>query len=253
MSVSFYLFFSCLNSYFNFNFNLYNFFSYVFFLHSITWIFQSKGHKNQKVKLKDSDLLIRFLQIVVLFSAALIIWTVVNPSSPVSIISGTDLFVDCTTGWWENGLLIFELAFLLYGVYLSWIVRKAPSAFNESKHISISIYNWVLIGVLLQIVLQSVSGSPTFRYVINALQVLLTLPVVVILLFGSKFYLNVKGKGNDLNTSGLPRSSKTSNDPKGGAPSRDSDSHHTEEHEMPPQESDMSPPATPTQKTPAQV
>lgn len=45
-----------------------------------------------------------------------------------------------------------EFCFLLWGVYLCYIVRKAPSHFNESKYITWSIYNNVILGTFMLII-----------------------------------------------------------------------------------------------------
>ena len=44
-----------------------------------------------------------------------------------------------------------EMLFLLWGIHLCYKVRKAPSAFNESKFISWSIYNLTVVTLLLKI------------------------------------------------------------------------------------------------------
>lgn len=41
---------------------------------------------------------------------------------------------------------------LLFGVYLCFTVRKAPATFNESKHITWSIYNAILLSTFILIV-----------------------------------------------------------------------------------------------------
>lgn len=44
-----------------------------------------------------------------------------------------------------------EVAFLAWGVRLCIVVRKAPSEFNESRFISMAIYNEFLLSVFLNV------------------------------------------------------------------------------------------------------
>lgn len=44
-----------------------------------------------------------------------------------------------------------ELLFLAWGVRLCMMVRKAPSEFNESKFISMAIYNETLVTCFLNV------------------------------------------------------------------------------------------------------
>lgn len=48
-------------------------------------------------------------------------------------------------------IVAVEMLFLLWGIHLCYKVRKAPSAFNESKFISWSIYNLTVVTLLLKI------------------------------------------------------------------------------------------------------
>lgn len=41
---------------------------------------------------------------------------------------------------------------LLFGVYLCFTVRKAPASFNESKHITWSIYNAIILSTFILII-----------------------------------------------------------------------------------------------------
>jgi G protein-coupled receptor 158 len=44
-----------------------------------------------------------------------------------------------------------ELSLLVWGIRLCIVVRKAPSEFNESKFISLAIYNEFLLSLFLNI------------------------------------------------------------------------------------------------------
>jgi len=44
-----------------------------------------------------------------------------------------------------------EFLFLLWGIRLCIMVRKAPSEFNESRYISMAIYNEFLLSIFLNV------------------------------------------------------------------------------------------------------
>jgi G protein-coupled receptor 158 len=48
-------------------------------------------------------------------------------------------------------LLAVEVVFLVWGIRLCIVVRKAPSEFNESRFISMAIYNEFLLSVFLNV------------------------------------------------------------------------------------------------------
>ena len=47
--------------------------------------------------------------------------------------------------------LTVEFMFLLWGIRLCIMVRKAPSEFNESRFISMTIYNEFLLSIFLNV------------------------------------------------------------------------------------------------------
>jgi hypothetical protein len=48
-------------------------------------------------------------------------------------------------------LIAVEVVFLVWGIRLCIVVRKAPSEFNESRFISMAIYNEFLLSVFLNV------------------------------------------------------------------------------------------------------
>ena len=51
--------------------------------------------------------------------------------------------------WVFHALLTVETLLLLFGVYLCFTVRKAPVYFNESKYITWSTYNAIVLGFFI--------------------------------------------------------------------------------------------------------
>ncbi|KAK0180917.1 hypothetical protein PV327_003247 [Microctonus hyperodae] len=101
----------------------------------ISVIFRVKSAK--AVKITDMNLLKRLGIIVTIFSVFLGIRTIVAP--PVVIVGRTadDLKAYlCRTDWWDHSFTTLEVMFLVWGIRLCIVVRKAPSEFNESRFIS---------------------------------------------------------------------------------------------------------------------
>lgn len=104
---------------------------------------------------------------------ALLVRTIVAPPQVVVGRTADDLkaFL-CKTDWWDHTftsskfqeklfyilkieisvlLIAVEVLFLTWGVRLCIIVRKAPSEFNESRFISMAIYNEFLLTCFLNV------------------------------------------------------------------------------------------------------
>ncbi|XP_054009864.1 probable G-protein coupled receptor 158 [Hylaeus anthracinus] len=164
----------------------------------ISVIFRVKSAK--AVKITDGSLLKRLGVIVMIFSVFLSIRTLVAP--PVVIVARTadDLKAYlCRTDWWDHSFTILEVIFLIWGIRLCIVVRKTPSEFNESRFISMAIYNEFLLSVFLNVsmlFLQS-PANPDLLYVIFFCHTQLTVTLLLCLIFGSKAYVVFRSGGKD--------------------------------------------------------
>ncbi|CAL4069020.1 unnamed protein product, partial [Meganyctiphanes norvegica] len=103
----------------------------------------------------------------------------------------------CSTDWWDHSFTIMEMMFLVWGIRLCIMVRKAPSEFNESRFISMAIYNEFLLTLFLNVsmlFLQS-PANPDLLFIIFFCHTQLTITLLLALIFGSKAYLVLKGHG----------------------------------------------------------
>ncbi|XP_037819564.1 serine-rich adhesin for platelets [Lucilia sericata] len=95
-----------------------------------------------------------------------------------------------------------EVVFLAWGVRLCIMVRKAPSEFNESRFISMAIYNEFLLTCFLNVsmlFLQS-PANPDLLYIIFFCHTQLTITLLLALIFGSKVYIVLRsGKSHQEN------------------------------------------------------
>ncbi|XP_077982612.1 putative G-protein coupled receptor CG31760 isoform X2 [Glandiceps talaboti] len=151
-----------------------------------------------RVRITDNDLIKRLLFIVAVFVGYVTIWTIVDRPHVVNTktLSGLKT-TQCSLTWWDHAAAGGEILLLLWGIRLSFIVRKAPSEFNESKFITWAIYNETLLSMFLNIALIFLQdpANPDLRYIILFVHSQLTTTVVLGLLFGSKMYLVYKYQG----------------------------------------------------------
>jgi len=165
----------------------------------ISVIFRVRSAK--AVKITDMDLIKRLGAIVGMFVLFLIIRTLVSP--PRVIIGRTadnlKAFL-CESNWWDHSFTIMELCILLWGIRLCIMVRKAPSEFNESRFISMTIYNEFLLSIFLNVSMFFLQhpANPDLLYIIFFCHSQLTITILLCLIFASKFYLVMKGQGKEL-------------------------------------------------------
>ncbi|KAG5883758.1 hypothetical protein JTB14_027278 [Gonioctena quinquepunctata] len=162
----------------------------------ISVIFRVRSAK--AVKITDSNLLKRLGVILTIFAALLMIRTLVAP--PVVIVRRTadDLkaFL-CRTDWWDHLFSTLEVLFLVWGIRLCIVVRKAPSEFNESRFISMAIYNEFLLSVFLNISMLFLQkpANPDLMYIIFFCHTQLSVTLLLCLIFGSKVFMVFQHKG----------------------------------------------------------
>ncbi|XP_060537429.1 metabotropic glycine receptor-like [Cylas formicarius] len=170
----------------------------------ISVIFRVRSAK--VIKITDVNLLKRLGVILAVFAAFLTIRTIVAP--PIVIVGRTsdDLkaFL-CRTDWWDHLFSILEVLFLAWGIRLCIVVRKAPSEFNESRFISMAIYNEFLLSVFLNISMLFLQkpANPDLMYIIFFCHTQLTVTLLLCLIFGSKVFVVLKNKGKEDESSSM--------------------------------------------------
>ncbi|KAJ3323443.1 hypothetical protein HDU76_013627 [Blyttiomyces sp. JEL0837] len=189
----------------------------------------SKKKSNVNVKnLNDTVLFVMMLVFMGLWAALLAIWTLIPSERPKLVIdsvasiakNGTILAFNqtphCEFGDYNFiclGAMVITLAF---GVFLTYSVRDTPSAFNESKWIAMALYNWVVIGIVLNAITNFAVKDPDVIFVMEALNVIITQTGVAGFLFVPKMIEIVAGRGNENSTF---QSSGTSSNPTTGTTS----------------------------------
>ncbi|XP_060655130.1 uncharacterized protein LOC132790578 isoform X1 [Drosophila nasuta] len=167
----------------------------------ISVIFRVRSAK--AVKITDAALLKRLGIICGAIGTCLLVRTLVSPPDVVVGRTADDLkaFL-CKTDWWDYTFTSMEVLFLAWGVRLCIMVRKAPSEFNESRFISMAIYNEFLLTCFLNVsmlFLQS-PANPDLLYIIFFCHTQLTVTLLLALIFGSKVYIVLRsGKSHQEN------------------------------------------------------
>ncbi|KAL8613926.1 hypothetical protein ACOMHN_032916 [Nucella lapillus] len=156
----------------------------------------------QRIKISDGDLIKRLIVIVFVFSVYLTARTVAGTPRvvPGKDVSGLKAFI-CSSDWWDHSAAIAEMLFLLWGVRLCIVVRKAPSEFNESRFISWAIYNEFLLSLFLNVSMIFLKDpfptNPDLLYLVYFVHTQLTTTVTLAFLFGTKAYLVYKYRGKE--------------------------------------------------------
>ncbi|XP_078607606.1 putative G-protein coupled receptor CG31760 [Branchiostoma floridae x Branchiostoma japonicum] len=173
------------------------------------------------VRITDQDLMKYLLGIVLIFAAHVAVRTIVDPPRVVTSRARGELkTVQCPSDWWDHSAAIGELLLLVWGIRLCWVVRKAPSEFNESKFITWAIYNETLLSVFLNIAMIFLQdpADPDVQYVLLFAHSQLTATMMLGLLFGSKVYMIYKCKrSQDLPQTGTTTTTQAKSTPASSA------------------------------------
>mmetsp|Transcript_86605 Transcript_86605/g.129862 ORF Transcript_86605/g.129862 Transcript_86605/m.129862 type:complete len:173 (-) Transcript_86605:32-550(-) len=136
-------------------------------------------------------------------------WMIVStPTALIKERDGSDHFV-CATGGFtgEPGGIVFFAIFvgycalvLLVGAWVSIIARNIPSSFNETKLLTISIYNLGFLAVVIIPVFLVVNPfDPFLAWILRTIAVLYALTATMILQFAVKvFHVIVTDKGKNI-------------------------------------------------------
>ncbi|XP_071480303.1 probable G-protein coupled receptor CG31760 [Diadema antillarum] len=160
----------------------------------ITKVFTVRSAK--PVRITDNNLYARIGILLAVCAVYLSAWTFLDPSTPTLEYKEDGLkFYECSRNTWDYVGQGGEFLLLGWGIYLCIKVRKAPSSFNESRFISVSIYNETLInifGAIIQFVLPEEVSGPDSSLLIDFSRVHLTFTVMTCLIFVSKIVLVIK-------------------------------------------------------------
>jgi hypothetical protein len=155
-------------------------------------IFASNAKLRRAPKVADTDLakIVAYLLVIemVIFSvwAGLGNWNAVRASDGHMVCDAPymDIFLGVLFG--------YKALMMLWGAGLAFLTRNVYREFNESKYLLAAIVAWLILALVgLPILFTDVvtGGDPINTFVVRHLLVALGISVVVVLLFGPKFYV----------------------------------------------------------------
>ena len=156
-------------------------------------IFQNPLKKKQ---VYDYQVLIFYVILMIPAVFILFLWTLIStPTALLKDVSGTDHWV-CDTGGFTGppgGIVFFSIFvgysgfILLIGAVVSFLIRKVPSLFNESRLIAISIYNILFLAVIIiPIFFVLLKFNPFIGWIIRTLAILYAFTTTLCLMFVPK-------------------------------------------------------------------
>ncbi|XP_071942798.1 metabotropic glycine receptor-like isoform X2 [Antedon mediterranea] len=164
-------------------------------------IFQTRSAS--RVLVRDRDLIKWILVIIFVLSGYLAVWTVSTMEDTrycnyQMVVNGSTTdgrqFKTCDVEWWDSVLGIIELVFLMFGLYLCYLVRSAPSEFNEIKYVTLAIFDEAFVSLILYIIrfLTWDEMEPDWKFLVHFLRSQLTTTVMVSIIVLPKLVLVYK-------------------------------------------------------------
>ncbi|XP_062590312.1 metabotropic glycine receptor-like [Saccostrea cucullata] len=156
--------------------------------------FQSR--KAHRVHVRDKDLLKYLCCVIIVVLGYMSAWTTVtydhiNTGDVIleyGVTKDNLKYIVCKSGWWEYVVEIAELLFLLFGMYLCYRVRSAPSDFAEGTYITAAICYEAVISIVFY-VLRHVYWTdlhPDYLFLMSFVRCQLTVTITLLLVFGPK-------------------------------------------------------------------
>ncbi|XP_071162557.1 metabotropic glycine receptor-like [Mytilus edulis] len=130
--------------------------------------------KLQRVHLPDKELLKRFLPPMCVVTVYLLAWSISTKGTTETLETSNLLKYDvCLNRYWLYAMQCAEVCLLLAGCYMCYLVRRAPGHFNESRYITWSVYNGIILGSFLLILTHLIGHSygPDLLYLLQGLQI----------------------------------------------------------------------------------
>uniref|UniRef100_A0A6B2L902 G-protein coupled receptors family 3 profile domain-containing protein n=1 Tax=Arcella intermedia TaxID=1963864 RepID=A0A6B2L902_9EUKA len=155
-------------------------------------IYKIYGHENlvkmMNFKITNLDLFRILGVLLVIQIALLIIWTAADPFLPKQTphYSFPDLQrTVCDSSHFYSFAsinVVFHVFLLIWGGYLAWRIRKVDKRFNESRVISIAIYQFFLVYAVLIPAFLTLENQPLFRYNISAILLVVSNGIISVVL-----------------------------------------------------------------------
>jgi len=163
----------------------------------------------KKVSISNFELIILWAIVMLPAIFIIVLWTIIStPTAKMQESNGDDHYI-CTTGGFtgEPGGLVFFFILVAYGAFvllvgaiISYLVRNVPSQFNESRLMTISIYNIGFLSVvIIPVYLVVIEFDPFVAWILRALAILYAFTATMILQFLPKLFgIFITDKGRNV-------------------------------------------------------
>jgi len=152
----------------------------------------------KRQKISDKQVLAVWLLMVIPAIFILFLWTLIStPTATLEERDGHEHYV-CQTGGFTGppgGIVFFAIfvayvvLLLIFGAIVSFLTRKVPSMFNESRLIAISIYNLVILaGIIIPVYFVLQYFNPFVAWIIRTLAILYGFSATLVLMFVPKVW-----------------------------------------------------------------
>jgi len=183
------------------------------------------------IKIPDPLLALIVMGFVSITLIILIVWQATFPVSPKLILLKETNYIrnQCTSDNYYvfSGILAFYYIFLLLaGVYIGYKTRKLDQRYSESKAMAMTIYQSILLGVVM-IPIAVVVKERVFLYNIGCALLWISTTISVFILFLPKFYYIGKLSQDDIKLFGSKGTTGLTNSKKRGSSGKESNTHPT--------------------------
>ncbi|EFA83094.1 G-protein-coupled receptor family 3 protein 5 [Heterostelium album PN500] len=169
-----------------------------------TWRLFANARKFKIIKISNKMIFSVVGAFLLIESAFLVIWTIVDRPkvSAEPIYRNGEAQNQCVTdslAWWYV-FCLSKVFYVIVGVFLAYKTRDVVDSLNESKPISMALYNMVFVMLVAIPIGFLLTDYPTAVIVIEVVAILLAFTATVGLLFLPKVWLIVSGQQKSIDT-----------------------------------------------------
>eukprot|EP01133_Synstelium_polycarpum_P007866 gene7866-9234_t len=169
-----------------------------------TWRLFYNARKFKIIKISNKFMFVVVGSFVLLECVFMVLWTAID--RPVAtakpIYKSGQAQLQCTTdseAWWFV-FVFYKVFYVIVGVFLAFKTRDVVDSLNESKPITLSLYNLTFVMMVAIPIGFIMSDYPTAVIVIEVVAVILSFTATVGLLFLPKVWLIISGQQKSIDT-----------------------------------------------------
>ncbi|GAM26312.1 hypothetical protein SAMD00019534_094870, partial [Acytostelium subglobosum LB1] len=169
-----------------------------------TWRLFANAHRFKIIKISNQMILTFVGVFLVIETIFLVVWTAVDRPRVVTnpIYRQGEAQNQCmstTTAWWY-AFCLYKVAYIIVGVFLAYKTRNVVDQLNESKPISLSVYNLTFVMLVAIPIGFLLTDYPTAEIVIQVVSILLAFTATACLLFLPKVWMIVSGQQHTIDS-----------------------------------------------------